>query len=189
MSNAIVDFKCKPSITQYFRCHKSTFWFRHCTSTTISSSVLYGIWADSAATIHYGFSDNGYVGISTDGANDIVIYEGYEGRKFFDSSFMLVELTGSQTISPRPNFIYRMTNNVRLTILPPPQEGSLVASNMSFYIYFNLGCGMTSYIDIPDPTGTTVGLTFMPSAYYGCKGLQEITQFGAGYTYPTIFLG
>jgi hypothetical protein len=191
MSNAVVDFKCKTEITQYFRCHKSTFWFRRCTSTTISSSVLYGIWVDSAATIHYGFSDNGYVGIWPDGVGDILIFEGNEGKIFYDSSITQVSITTSQTIRPVPNFIYKITDptndGITITILPPIQENYQTSYNMQFSLYFDIECGMNSFIYIPDPSGTSATV-ILKNGTDGIHGNIDIVQFGSGYKVPMHYI-
>ena len=191
MGNAVIDFKCKTEITQYFRCHESTFWFRRCTSTTISSSVLYGIWADSAATIHYGFSDNGYVGIWPDGVGDILIFEGNEGKIFYESSVTQVSITTSQTIRPAPNFIYKITDpandGITLTILPPIQENYQTSYNMQFSLYFDIECGMDSFISIPDPSGTSATVR-LKNGTYGIYGNIDIVQLGSGYKVPMHYI-
>ena len=184
MSNAVVDFKCKTSITQYFRCHVSTFWFRRCTSSIISSSVLYGIWADSSTTIHYGFSDNGYVGVFPAGVSSTVIFDGCEGKQYYSDDVLALPIIEDVTLYPMPNAVYNATvTAITITLMAPMQENFTTCFGMKFYIKLAVSCGSVITVIFPDPSGTSV------TAYYRCsegskKGYITVEQLGSGYILP-----
>ena len=184
MGNAVIDFKCKTEITQYFRCHESTFWFRRCTSTTISSSVLYGIWADSSTTIHYGFSDNGYVGVFPAGVSSTVIFDGCEGKQYYSDDVLALPIIEDVTLYPMPNAVYNATvTAITITLMAPMQENFTTCFGMKFYIKLAVSCGSVITVIFPDPSGTSV------TAYYRCsegskKGYITVEQLGSGYILP-----
>ena len=181
MAGASVDFKCNIAVTQFFTCHKSTFRFRRITSTTISSETLYGIFSDSDAKVRYCFSDNGYVLVSTGGDLETVIYDGCDGRMFYNTEIMFQEIATSISIYPKPNFTYKLTGSITVTFNVPRVESSMIAFNMEFYIRLAIGCGTILNMVLPDPDGNSVTYNITKTSSGTDYKTIKVKQMGSGY--------
>jgi len=182
-TTAIVDFKCKTKITQFFSCFYSEFWFRLCDSTVKTAETLYEIMAKENARVHFGFSDNGYFRVVPIDLLGIAYYEGSEGKQFFDLDVNKIIINESLSLSPTCKTIYSVeTNDIIITILSV--GGTATGEfNQEFYFKVNIGCGSSVTFVYPDPFGVSTTAIFSCSGGYR-KGFITVKQLGDGYVLP-----
>jgi len=194
-SNAggLYTFKCPVIITGWIAIHFGYIWFDGGIDASIkTSSVLYGIKADSSARIYVTFSDSGYANIWPDHAStEKVYYNGQKGFERYDSTWMGENISSSVSTNPYPNcrrIVVVGSATITITLVWDPVNVDTMASMRGkvFFIELNgIPCGAQVSFVYPDMEGIsrTVKIDVTAASVFGSF---KVEQKSAGYLLGTI---
>jgi len=183
-------FKCPVIITGWIAIHYGYIWFDGGIDASVkSSSILYGIKADSSARIYVTFSSEGYANVWPDHASsESVYYNGQKGMQLYNSEYMVQTISGTSSVStnPYPNTRLIVSGGEKtITFVWDPVGVDTFSSmrNKKFYIELNgITCGSTISFVYPDMDGVSRTLYFV-STGANIYGSFKVEQIGAGYVF------